>query len=45
MLPPEIDRLLRQYRNTGWSGVVSLNMKDGAIISFEVTEKHRVETK
>jgi len=41
-LPPELAALLDERQRRGWSGTITLNLKDGAIIAFEVTEKHRI---
>jgi hypothetical protein len=42
MLPPEIVALIAQKERAGWSGAVVLNMKDGRVLSYELTEKHRL---
>lgn len=43
MLPPEIERLLRQYQSTNWTGTLTLNLKEGTVIAYEVTEKRRIK--
>lgn len=42
MIPPELQKYLDALRAKGWTGTLSLNLKEGEIIAFEVTEKHRI---
>lgn len=41
-LPPEVIAMLEQKARAGWSGKVTLNLKDGHVLDYEVTEKTRV---
>ena len=42
MLPPELLAVLARKERERWSGAVVVNMKDGRVLSYEVTEKHRL---
>jgi hypothetical protein len=41
-LPVELADMLTAKCREGWAGTVTLHVKDGAILAFEVTEKHRI---
>jgi len=42
VLPTELREVLLKKISESWSGTVTLNLKEGYIISFEVAEKHRI---
>lgn len=41
-MPVSPDAFLLQKAAEKWTGTITLNLKEGVIISFEVAEKHRV---
>jgi hypothetical protein len=41
-LPGPLADLLASKESERWSGTVTLNMKEGAVIAYEVTEKVRI---
>ena len=41
-VPGELARILTDKTREGWSGTVTLHLKDGAILAFDITEKHRI---
>lgn len=43
MIPTELARLLAEKRAEGWSGTLTLNLKDGCVLSLSVTETIRIQ--
>lgn len=41
-LPAEIAAALETRRARAWSGTITLHLKDGEVLSYELTEKHRI---
>ena len=41
-LPPVVAEAIAAKVRSGWSGTLTLNFKDGKVLSYEVTEKHRL---
>ena len=41
-VPGELARILTDKTREGWSGTVTLHIKDGNILAFDITEKHRI---
>lgn len=43
MIPSPILAEIESRNRSSWSGTLALNFKDGQVIAYEVTEKHRIQ--
>jgi hypothetical protein len=42
MIPRELAQILDRKRSESWSGTLSLNLKDGCVLSIGITETIRI---